>query len=912
MGDDAFDLCCMLDSAEVTTYLTDRANRGFNAIWMAAVDNGFSSNPPRNFNGNSPFNGADFTNEDASYWANLDSVISEAQTLGITVFLNPFFPGSGSESGYLNSVLASSDTTMSAYGTFLGQRYASHPNIVWLLGGDSLPSTSGLYQKLNVVGTAIAAADPNHLITIEACEQCATNGYDSVQAYQAQSLAVPSWLTLNWAYPQLTTTVAAAQNVYNQSPFLPPLCGENYYELEHSLTESNVRFEQYSEILAGCYAGRISGNGAIWSFNSPNGSSCCSGGSPTWQSQLSSSGSVSQEYQGRLFRSREHWLLAPDINHTVVTAGYGSGLTMTTAARTSDGQTIIAYLPDGNAKAKTINMSSIVSSSSTAAAWWYAPLTGTATLIGTFPNGGSQSFLAPDGNDWVLVIDDAAANLPPPGSADLSQNTGPQVAALSCSPVAVVSGSSSTCQVALNQNAPSGGAAITLNNNNSSAVSVPTSVMVASGKSTSTFVATAAMVNTPQTATVSGSLNGGSSSTTLSVQAPMLVSSLTCSPSTVSSGGKSTCTVTLNQQSPSGGTTVSVTNSNPGALAVPASLTVASGASTGSFTASAAVVTASQSATLTATVGSSSQSVSLTILVVDNVPPTVSIVSPTAGQTVSGTFTLSASASDNVGVAWVQFKVDGTVVGPQLTALPYNYSLLTTSLSNATHTLTAVASDSSGNTTTSAAVSFTVNNTSKPIAFVQVAAKSSSAATNTLSLSFPANTTAGNIILVGFDFDTNSTPSSITDSQGNTFAEVGSQLTSHGGARSRVYFAKNIKGGPDTITVNLSSNSAWIELYISEYSGVDTVNPVNAQAGASGSAGAVSSGTAATTAAGDVIYGYCVGDWTCTPGSGFTARSKFNGNLIEDMTVANPGSYAATGSATNGWSMQMVALKPGS
>jgi hypothetical protein len=61
-----------------------------------------------------------------------------------------------------------------------------------------------------------------------------------------------------------------------------------------------------------------------------------------------------------------------------------------------------------------------------------------------------------------------------------------------------------------------------------------------------------------------------------------------------------------------------------------------------------------------------------------------------------------------------------------------------------------------------------------------------------------------------------------------------------------------------------------------------------------------------------VIYGYCVGDWTCTPGSGFAARSKFNGNLIEDMTVTNSGSYAATGSATNGWSMQMVALKPGS
>jgi hypothetical protein len=303
---------------------------------------------------------------------------------------------------------------MSAYGTFLGQRYSGYTNIVWLLGGDSLPSTSGLYQKLNDVGAAIAAADPNHLITLEACEKCTTNGYNSVQAYQAQSLAVPSWLTLNWTYPQLTTTIPAAQNAYNQSPSLPPLCGENFYELENSMTELNVRYEQYTEILSGCNVGRIFGNGAIWSFDSPNGSPCCTSGSPTWQSQLGSAGSLSQEYQGRLFSSREHWLLVPDINHTVVTAGYGSGLTTTTAARTSDGQTIIAYIPNGNATTITVAMSQITSSTSTVQAWWYNPSTGAATNFGTFPNSGTHSFTAPNSSDWVLVLDDASVNLPTP------------------------------------------------------------------------------------------------------------------------------------------------------------------------------------------------------------------------------------------------------------------------------------------------------------------------------------------------------------------------------------------------------------------------------------------------------------------------------------------------------------------
>ena len=61
---------------------------------------------------------------------------------------------------------------------------------------------------------------------------------------------------------------------------------------------------------------------------------------------------------------------------------------------------------------------------------------------------------------------------------------------------------------------------------------------------------------------------------------------------------------------------------------------------------------------------------------------------------------------------------------------------------------------------------------------------------------------------------------------------------------------------------------------------------------------------------GDAIYGYCVADWACTAGSGFTQRSNFNNNLIEDEKAGNAGSYAATGVANNGWSMQMVAIKP--
>ncbi len=195
--------------------------------------------------------------------------------------------------------------------------------------------------------------------------------------------------------------------------------------------------------------------------------------------------------------------------------------------------------------------------------------------------------------------------------------------------------------------------------------------------------------------------------------------------------------------------------------------------------------------------------------------------------------------------------------------------------------------------------------------FVQAAASTTSVSASSFSLSFTANTVAGDLILVGFDF-TGTTPSSLTDTQGNTYTEVGAQLTSPGGARSVVFYAKNIKGGADTVTVKLSANSPYIEEYITEYSGVDPTSPIDAQAGSSGSSSSVTSGSATTTISGDVIYGFCIADRACTVGTGFSARSTFDDNLIEDKTSGSPGGYAATGSANGGWTMQMVALKPSS
>ena len=94
----------------------------------------------------------------------------------------------------------------------------------------------------------------------------------------------------------------------------------------------------------------------------------------------------------------------------------------------------------------------------------------------------------------------------------------------------------------------------------------------------------------------------------------------------------------------------------------------------------------------------------------DTSSPTVSLTSPANGASVSGSATITASASDDVGVAGVQFRLDGAVLGAEDTASPYSISWDTTSASNGTHTLTAKARDAAGNAKTSAAVTVIVSN----------------------------------------------------------------------------------------------------------------------------------------------------------------------------------------------------------
>ena len=93
----------------------------------------------------------------------------------------------------------------------------------------------------------------------------------------------------------------------------------------------------------------------------------------------------------------------------------------------------------------------------------------------------------------------------------------------------------------------------------------------------------------------------------------------------------------------------------------------------------------------------------------DTMAPVAAITSPVTGTTVSGSTTLSATASDNIGVTEVRFYADGQMVGSDTTS-PYSAVWDTATAGDGTHALVADAYDAAANRGSSASVTVTADN----------------------------------------------------------------------------------------------------------------------------------------------------------------------------------------------------------
>jgi len=397
-GDAAWSLIVAASDSEVEEYFKNRRQLGFNTVMVNLIEHRFSTHPPLNLDGEAPFTiPGDFTTPNEKYFAHADWVIRKAAENGIQVLLFPIYLGyKGTDEGWIEELTKLSPEKCLEYGRFLGKRYRNFDNILWVLGGDRDPRA--VQEKIDLIALGIREFDRRHLFTAHS---------DSVLP-TPEEFASGGWLDVNASY----NCDAVHQRVsgdYNTLLVLPTFLIESCYEGEHNSSAVQIRRQAYWSVLCGGF-GHVFGNNPLWHYNGPT----LYPFEGTWQQAMDLPGSVSMMYWGRLLRSRSWYDLVPDEKHQVVTAGLGEfeGDDYLAAGRTSDGSTVIAYLPTP----RTIHVDMTRIAGKQVKAWWYDPRKGEASDGGTFPSTGTQEFTPPGEGDWVLVLDDADKKLPVPGT----------------------------------------------------------------------------------------------------------------------------------------------------------------------------------------------------------------------------------------------------------------------------------------------------------------------------------------------------------------------------------------------------------------------------------------------------------------------------------------------------------------
>lgn len=397
-------------------YLKDAKAKGINTIITTLTESYYTThfkngdkNRPTNFYGEEPFTFhtetglitlPDFSKPNEAYFAHADWVINKANEYGIQVVLAPNYLGCCGD-GYYDELSNSGTTTSiaSAYGTFIGTRYKNFPNIIYVWGNDLLPGN--VRSKIDAMAKAAKAADPNHLHTYHASPE---NSSLDTWSLTPSNTTYASWLDINSVYTYLPVQ-DEVQFAYKNSS-LPFFLFESHYEKDwNNKPALEVRKEAYIGVLSGA-SGNGYGNNPIWHMNATT----INGITDSWKNHLNDEGRNDLIHFYNLFLSRNWTGLVPDLDHTVLTSGYGSGGDFAGASRTSDGSTIIVYTP--SQKNLTLDLSKV---SGPARSWWFNPKDGVSIEIGTFTNSGSKVFTPPSSGDWVLVVDDANKNYQAPG-----------------------------------------------------------------------------------------------------------------------------------------------------------------------------------------------------------------------------------------------------------------------------------------------------------------------------------------------------------------------------------------------------------------------------------------------------------------------------------------------------------------
>lgn len=412
LGDTAWELFHRLDREEAMEYLKNRADKGFTVIQAVVLAELDGLKTPNAY-GELPLKDLDPGRPNEAYFEHVDYIVGQAAAAGLYIGMLPTW---GDKFYKLWGVGPEVFTKENArvFGEFLGKRYKDAP-IIWILGGDRNPANEEDMAIVRAMAEGLRNGDKGaHLMTYHP-----QGGASSTDFFNEDE-----WLDLNmfqsghWSryFENYEFTWAG----YKNEPARPVLDSEPCYE-DHPVNwrAENGWFDAFDSRKRGYWSmlsgacGHTYGNHNIWQMWT-EGRDPVSAARTPWQQSLNQPGAFQAGYMRDLFESRPWHLLIPD--RSLITRGPNTDGREIVAAVAGDGGFLFAYTPHGSGF--TVDLSKIRGTK--IRVWWYNPVIGEAIPLGTFDKTEYYEADPPSdekrGNDWVLVIDNAAMNFTTPGN----------------------------------------------------------------------------------------------------------------------------------------------------------------------------------------------------------------------------------------------------------------------------------------------------------------------------------------------------------------------------------------------------------------------------------------------------------------------------------------------------------------
>ena len=407
LGDTAWELFHRLSRDEADTYLRHRAGQGFTVIQAVALAELGGLSVP-NAHGELPLRDNDPAQPNDAYFRHLDFVIDKAAEYGLHIGLLPTWGDKVFRNTWGTGPEIFTPANARAYGRWIGNRYRTRTNIIWILGGDRNPRPNTpdaeVWRALAAGITEGVDGEGNALMTFHPQPNRAGSG---------EWFHQDAWLDVNMFQTGHCRDANSYDNIraaYDRLPAKPVLDGEPIYE-DHPVcfnakdlgTSSayDVRKSAYLHLLAGAF-GHTYGAHPVWQFFAP-GREPVNGPHMTWQAALDLPGAGQMQFVRRLMESRPMLARVPDqsliVENDLVPAE------RIQATRGAD--YLFVYSAAG--KPFTVRLGKI--SGAVLRAAWFDPRSGKVETAGMVANEGTRLFTPPRtgyGQDWVLVLDDNA------------------------------------------------------------------------------------------------------------------------------------------------------------------------------------------------------------------------------------------------------------------------------------------------------------------------------------------------------------------------------------------------------------------------------------------------------------------------------------------------------------------------